>query len=713
MKEPPNDGGAKRKVPPPPPPGRALASVATLEARVAALPEAKGVVTGARRADVPGERSTRSSAPPTRTDLPALAPVRRKGRTQSTESAELDALDALDASDASAASDTVDSASIDIALDAIDVIGDGPPSDRPPQLPAICTFGRYEILGRIAFGGMAEIFLGRETTSLGAVRYLAIKRILPHVADDEQFVEMFLDEARLAIQLNHANICHIYEFGELDDAFFIAMEWVNGVPLGKLIRRARAAGGLPAEVAVRVIADIAGALAYAHNARDAVGRPLEIVHRDVSPHNIMVAYDGQVKLLDFGIAKATTHASKTQAGTVKGKFSYMAPEQCLNKPLDGRADVFALGICLWETLAGRALYTRDNEFETMKAIIEEDPPPLAWEREDAPDGLDAIIKKALAKARENRHGSAAELQTELERWLAAKGHVVNATRVAELMQRLYAEQIRRGPLVDSTPFGQSFQRARSPDAASSPSAQAALPIAEAPSGSAPAMALPAPPARTPVAWIAIVAALVVALVAVGTVAVWPRGEPPPTEPTLTAPEPRAPDPEPESLADPRPVTPEPAPVPPPAPLALGVLVVTSVPTGASVRLDGEPVAGRTPITLARLPAGGYAILVEREGFEPHEARVEVPADGEARVEARLTRADRGPERAPGRLSINTRPWSKVYVGNRLIGTTPIAEASVTSGRLRLRLVDRDGNVHQRVVDVPANGTERVYYELSP
>src|SRR6185369_12411321 len=167
-----------------------------------------------------------------------------------------------------------------------------PRPNAPPrgQLPAICMFGRFEILGRIAFGGMAEIFLGRETTQVGASRLLAIKRILPHVADDPKFVEMFLDEARLAIQLSHPNICHIYEFGGLEGAYFIAMEWISGAPLGKIVRRARQSGGVPFELAARIVANVAEALHYAHTARDANGNPLQIVHRDVTPHNVMVSY---------------------------------------------------------------------------------------------------------------------------------------------------------------------------------------------------------------------------------------------------------------------------------------------------------------------------------------------------------------------------------------------------------------------------------------
>lgn len=185
---------------------------------------------------------------------------------------------------------------------------------------------------------------------------------------------MFLDEARLAIRLQHPNICPIYEFGEAQGTWFIAMEWVNGVPLGKLIRKARASGGIPVPVTVRVLAQISEALHYAHRARDEQGELLGIVHRDVSPQNIMVSYSGSVKLLDFGVAKAKSHSARTQAGVVKGKLAYMAPEQCRGEEIDARADVFALGVCLFEALTGRPLYHRGTEFETLKAVMD-DPVP--------------------------------------------------------------------------------------------------------------------------------------------------------------------------------------------------------------------------------------------------------------------------------------------------------------------------------------------------
>jgi serine/threonine-protein kinase len=334
----------------------------------------------------------------------------------------------------------------------------------PLMLPAICDYGRFELLGRLAFGGMAEIFLAREPSTVGAARLIAIKRILPRVADDPQFVRMFLDEARLAVQLQHPSICHLYEFGELEGTYFIAMEWIHGAQLGKIIRAARAHGGIAPELAARVISQIAEALHYAHRLRDSSGAPLGIVHRDVSPHNIMVSYDGHVKLLDFGIAKATSQEVKTEAGVVKGKFAYMAPEQCLGRPIDARADVFALGICLYEILAGETLYVRATDYETMHAVLEDSVPSAASVRKQLPPELDAIVAKALAKDPEERFKSAGAMQTALDDWQAKRGVTVNARSLAVLMAKLFADQIRAGPLVDSTPFGNSvLQRAPTPE----------------------------------------------------------------------------------------------------------------------------------------------------------------------------------------------------------------------------------------------------------
>ena len=221
-------------------------------------------------------------------------------------------------------------------------------------------FGQYEILEKIASGGMAELYKAKRTGVEGFQKIVAIKKILPHLADDEEFVTMFADEAKLAAQLNHPNIIHIYDLGKIQaGGYFIAMEYVDGRDLrGRSSSRRHATLGvpLPVPLAVYIASKVASALDYAHRRRDAEGHELNIVHRDVSPQNILISYEGDIKLCDFGIAKAASKASKTQSGALKGKIQYMSPEQAWGKPIDRRSDLFSLGVVLHELLTGERLF---------------------------------------------------------------------------------------------------------------------------------------------------------------------------------------------------------------------------------------------------------------------------------------------------------------------------------------------------------------------
>lgn len=306
-----------------------------------------------------------------------------------------------------------------------------------PRAP-LTHIGRYEVQRRLAFGGMAEVFLARETTTVGATRLVAIKRMLPHLGEDAQFASMFLDESRVALQLQHPHICTCYEVGRDDDSPFLVMEYIDGRSLAKVVELAASAGGLAPEIAVRIIAQAAEGLHYAHRARDANGEPLNVVHRDVSPSNIMIGRTGQVKMLDFGVAKARSHATKTRPGMIKGKFAYMAPEQCRGQTVDARADVFALGLCLYEALTGRALYVRETEFATITALLDEPPPSIRAIDPRLPQQLDQIVQMALAKQPDARFASALDLQMALEAWLATTGTFVNAARIATSIDRLAA-----------------------------------------------------------------------------------------------------------------------------------------------------------------------------------------------------------------------------------------------------------------------------------
>ncbi len=325
--------------------------------------------------------------------------------------------------------------------------------ERATDLPALGSFGPYDILGRIALGGMAEILLARRSDD---PRPIVVKKILAQYARDDEFSEMFLDEARICSVLDHKNICRFLDSGEIDGQLFISMEWVHGPTLGRMIRRARKSGGLTMPMVAALVARVADALHYAHTARDAQGTVMGLVHRDVSPHNIMVAYDGQVKLLDFGIAKAEVQSHRTQAGVVKGKFAYMAPEQCRGRDVDFRIDIFALGVVFYEALTGKSLYRRQSEMETMRAIVTGPVPSLFEKLESAPRELEAIVKTALAKDPADRFPTAASMRDVLRSYVKRSGENTDDDHIASVVQHLFADELQRGPSVDSTPFGSSF-----------------------------------------------------------------------------------------------------------------------------------------------------------------------------------------------------------------------------------------------------------------
>lgn len=321
------------------------------------------------------------------------------------------------------------------------------------SLEPIGRLGRYELLGRLAVGGMAEIFLAREIGPQATTREVAIKRVLPHVAADDRFREMFKQEARLVWRLRHPNICAIYDHGEeADGALYLVMEWVYGVSLRQLVEKAKPYGGLPPAIAAKLCADVAGALGHAHAATDDRGQHLEVVHRDVTPENIMVGYDGIVKLLDFGVAKAKSQTRTTRAGELKGKFAYMSPEQYRGDDLDGRSDVFSLGLCLYEAVTATAPYDKGSEYETVAAIVlDKNVPSLRDARPDLDpmvDGLDYIVRKMLKKDRAERYESSEAVRQDLVGWLAHNRCAVQDDHIRRLVDRLFPGERDRGPSLD-------------------------------------------------------------------------------------------------------------------------------------------------------------------------------------------------------------------------------------------------------------------------
>jgi len=306
------------------------------------------------------------------------------------------------------------------------------------------TLGKYELSKKIATGGMAEVWLARQTGPEGFRRSLVVKRILPHLANDPQFVQMLLNEAKIAARLTHPNIAQIYDLGLANGEPFIAMELVRGRNLGRLIRKSWSRGYWIAQaISLRIVADCCEALSYAHAMTDDDDRPLRIVHRDISPQNILISFDGSVKLVDFGIAKAADVACPTLSGQLKGKFAYMSPEQTTGKGLDHRSDIFALGLVLYELLTGVRPLQREGELATLAAAkLCQIAPPSSVSEEVSPE-LDAIVMRALAPRPEDRYQDARELQMELEEYLIARRWVATSLQISELMDILFSDKPRQ------------------------------------------------------------------------------------------------------------------------------------------------------------------------------------------------------------------------------------------------------------------------------
>ncbi|HVV16743.1 MAG TPA: serine/threonine-protein kinase [Polyangia bacterium] len=299
--------------------------------------------------------------------------------------------------------------------------------------------GRFQIIGRLATGGMAEVYLALSGELPGFRTLLVVKRILPHLAQNRQFIRMFLDEARLAALLDHPNVVRIIEVGHDGEEYFLAMELVQGKPLSAVLRKAAREKRPPSPaLAAYIMAQAASGLGYAHALTDGDGRPLGVVHRDVSPQNVLLSFEGAVKLIDFGVARAFGRVAHTSPGGLKGKIEYMSPEQASAEEVDHRADVFALGIVLWEVLTGRRLYRRETELATMRAILD-DPIPRPSEVADVPIALEAVVMRALRKKREGRFSSAHEMAQALERYAFSQDGF-SPVQLATYMKGLFASE---------------------------------------------------------------------------------------------------------------------------------------------------------------------------------------------------------------------------------------------------------------------------------
>ncbi|MFT5679770.1 MAG: serine/threonine protein kinase [Myxococcota bacterium] len=527
------------------------------------------------------------------------------------------------------------------------------------------SYGRYYLVDKIAIGGMAEVFKACRFSDGGFQMLLVIKRILHQFSENDEFIQMFIDEARISVELQHPNIVTIYDFGKLHDNYFLAMECVEGKDLKSILRTlAKRRKLLPPEFAVYIAHEMCKGLDYAHKKADIDENPLGIVHRDISPSNILISYNGDIKIADFGIAKAQISAYNTKDGVLKGKFEYMSPEQASGKNINHQSDVFSAGILLHEMLTGRRLFKTDSDIKTLEKIKAVDINPPSARNPRVPKRLDALVMKALTQKTEDRYRDAKEMQTALAQYLYPATPSLTADQLAVFMQELFREEIseERSRLQEGTRIATALNEQ-----------VAELDVVEDWSGEPGTSTTiqQQPPSRAPIA-IAIIA--VIALL--GVVA-WALTRAPETERVEVITESQ-----------------------------FGALQVRIRPEGttAAFLLNGETVGKGETILLEELPPGLQQTLrIEAEGFFPYEEVITVEAGERLRLPVSLvssaqpeelevvpevivetpdpppdTTTDDTP--SPPAISFRSSPrGASVYVNGQLVGKTPMTWRSGNAG----------------------------------
>jgi len=486
--------------------------------------------------------------------------------------------------------------------------------------------GRYEVLALLATGGMAEVFLGRLQGAVGFQRAVVIKRMLPHLARDEEFRTMFVDEARIVSRLSHPNIVHVHELIAEDDELYLVMEYLDGETLSELLRTLRKRGErLPLHVTCHILGRVAAGLHHAHELRDSSGQLMNLVHRDVSPQNVFVGYDGTVKLIDFGIAKARDRATHTSTGMIKGKFSYMSPEQIRTEEVDRRADLFSVGVLFHEMVAGERLFT-GNQLEIAQRIALEDVPRLDLEDASVPAEIADIVERALSKEPEERQPDAQQLQTEIASAAAA------LFSDAGLAERELAELM-------ATHFAQTKVRKRQilVDAKTEIEAEVRTPTEP----------MVRERSRRP-AFVAAAVVLGLALVAGVVLAVQQDEDAPRVTATRPVPDPST------STSTSTSTSPSPAPVAIDEPEARRVrLEISTRPLGAEVLVAGRP-RGETPLVL-ELDHGEEAVEIVARAEGHADYRAQLVPDVDQRVDWALQRVSTRRRRRPPRMQPDMSP----------------------------------------------------------
>ncbi len=488
------------------------------------------------------------------------------------------------------------------------------------------SFGKYYLVDKIAVGGMAEIFKAKSFGHDGFEKLLVIKRILPHISEKPEFVQMFKDEAKVSVALQHANIIQTFDFGHVLDNWFIAMECVEGKDVKGLLRKlAQRRRLLPIEFAVYIAHEVSKGLDYAHRRSNLQGSELGIVHRDMSPSNVLISYEGEVKIADFGIAKATIAAGDTKDGVLKGKFEYMSPEQAMGQGIDRRSDIFSSGIILYECLTGRRLFKTESDIKTLETIKACDLDPPSTLNPNIPARLDDIVMRALARQREDRYQEARELQNDLLEFLYPATPDLTGQSFAHFLQELFAEEItaERARLEEGTQVALAIH-SQEPDLDLEPEWEEQRTTAShtMPSG---AHVVPLAP-RWPLL-LAITAVFGLLLVVLGWVAVTLLEQTGPVVEQVEA--------------------------------TTGRLLV-QVNVSAQVLLDGEPVGEGNQIAISDIAAGTHSLELRADGYETWSDQVRVEAGEKLRIPVRMVEvapeppADPPPGEQVGRSEVGQR-----------------------------------------------------------
>ena len=586
-------------------------------------------------------------------------------------------------------------------------------------------FGQYILLDKVGSGGMAELFKAKKVGIEGFERVLAIKRILPHLSSDEEFIDMFIAEAKLVALLSHKNITQVYDFGKIGQNYFIAMEYIRGKDLRGLLKRCNEKNiKFPITLAVFIAKEVASGLSYAHRQKDSMEKSLNIIHRDVSPQNILISYDGDVKVVDFGIAKAGSQ-SRTTTGVLKGKLSYMSPEQAWGKTIDHRSDIFALGIVLYEMLTGERLFKGDSEINTLEKVraAQIDPLPSSINA-GLPAELEAKLLKALAREVTERYQNASDLEADLGNILFELLRADPALSLKQFMHSLFKAEIEAEHKSESEEKTISVPLEQE-------TAVADLKSANAKKSKTPVKTRPPElksfrvqePAKKNVYRYVISASLAAVVLVIAGFIFWDKNPPP----QLTTPSPVQP------VAAPQPgaeeqktATQMPAAAPPlagneieqgtPSPQTDkqqgkiqktpeeendGGLTINAMPW-ANVFVDGKPY-GTTPKTIEDIKVGTHKVRLENPNFPAWETRVNISKGQTAKVSYKFG--------GGGKLVINASPWGNVYLDGALKGQTPLTIEKVSGGKHRIKIA-REGFIEtSRDIEISEGATKQISVSL--